>query len=291
MFVGAMTALVTPFRDGRVDEAALRALVDAQIEGGIDALVPCGTTGEAPTLDSAEHAQVVRIVVEQAKKRVPVIAGCGTNSTAHSIALGKGAQKAGADGLLVVTPYYNKPTQDGMVRHFSAIAEAVPLPIVVYNIPGRCVIDFSFDSLARLVAAQPRIVGVKEATGNVARAQEIVAKLGDRVAVLSGDDALNLAVYAVGGKGCISVASNVVPKIVSSVWDAASAGDFAKARALHQQTLALTEALFWEPNPTPCKEALAMLGRMAPEIRAPLYEMSSGPRDRMRKILVEMGLL
>jgi 4-hydroxy-tetrahydrodipicolinate synthase len=291
MFVGAMTALVTPFRDGHVAEAALRALVDAQLDAGIDGLVPCGTTGESPTLDSDEHARVVRIVVEQTRKRVPVIAGCGTNSTAHSIALARAAHAAGADGLLVVTPYYNKPTQDGMVRHYGAIADAVPLPIVVYNIPGRSVVDLSFDSLARLAAAHPRIVAVKEATGSVARAQEIVARLGQRVAVLSGDDVLNLAIYAVGGRGCISVASNVIPKLVAEVWDAASTGDFARARELHFSTLALTEALFLEANPIPCKEALAMMGRISPEIRGPLYPMSSGPREQLRAILVERGLI
>ncbi len=290
MFEGAMTALVTPFRHGRVDDGALAALVEAQIAGGIDGLVPCGTTGEAPTLEPEEHAHVIRVVVEAARKRVPVIAGVGSNSTAHTVAYAKAAQAAGADGLLVVTPYYNKPTQDGMVRHFSTVAEAVPLPMIVYNIPGRSVVDLSTDSLARLAAEQPRVVAVKEATGSVLRAQEIVRRLGDRLTVLSGDDALNLAVYAVGGRGCISVTSNVAPAEVAAVWDTARAGDYPKARALHFALQPLNEALFLETSPIPVKAALAMMGRIDGEIRGPLYPMASRPREKLRAVLAERGL-
>jgi 4-hydroxy-tetrahydrodipicolinate synthase len=290
-FTGAMTALVTPFRDGKVDDAALARLVDAQIAAGIDALVPCGTTGEAPTLEPEEHAHVVRVVVEAAKKRVPVIAGTGSNSTAHTIHTSKAAQAAGADGLLVVTPYYNRPTQEGLIRHYRAVAEAVPLPIVVYNIPGRTGGDMANDTFVRLATDVPRIVGMKDATGSLARAQDLVRRLGDRVAVLSGDDALNLAFYAVGARGCISVASNVVPKLVADVWDAAAAEDFAKARALHFQTLALTDALFAETSPQPVKAALHLMGAIGPEIRAPLYPMAGPAREKLRSILAEHGLV
>ncbi|HEX2568965.1 MAG TPA: 4-hydroxy-tetrahydrodipicolinate synthase [Polyangia bacterium] len=294
MFVGAMTALVTPFKDGHVDEAALARLVEEQLDAGIDGLVPCGTTGEAPTLEPEEHAQVIRVVVETVRRRgakVPVIAGTGSNSTAHTIASSRAAQAAGADGLLVVTPYYNRPTQEGLYRHFRAIADAVPLPIIVYNIPGRTGCDMSVETLARLAAAEQRIVGVKEATGSVARAQEVVRRLGDRLAVLSGEDALNLPIYAVGGQGCISVVSNVVPRLVADACHAAAAGALFKARELHQQTLALTEALFVETNPIPVKAALAMMGTIGPEIRPPLYAMSGPARERLRAVLSEHGLV
>jgi 4-hydroxy-tetrahydrodipicolinate synthase len=292
MFFGAMTALVTPFKDGHVDEAALRRLVAEQLDAGIDGLVPCGTTGEAPTLEPEEHAQVIRVVVEEARRgQVPVIAGTGSNSTAHAIAASHAAQAAGADGLLVVTPYYNKPTQEGLYRHFRAIADAVPLPIVVYNIPGRTGCDMSVETLVRLVAAEPRIVGVKEATGSVARAQEVVHRLGDRIAVLSGEDALNLPIYAVGGRGCISVVSNVVPGLVAGAYDAVTVGDLLKARELHQQTLRLTEALFVETNPIPVKAALAMMGMIGTDIRPPLYAMSGSARERLRAVLSEHGLV
>lgn len=291
MFHGAMTALVTPFRDGKVDDAALARLVDSQIAAGIDGLIPCGTTGEAPTLETEEHAHVVRVTVEAARKRVPVIAGTGSNSTAHTIALSKAAMEAGADALLIVTPYYNRPTQDGLVRHYRAVAEAVPLPIIVYNIPGRAGVDISVETLIRMVTEIPRIAGVKEATGSLARAQEIVRRLGDRCPVLSGEDALNLAMYAVGGKGAISVASNVVPELVAGAWDAACAGDWDKARELHFKTLALTEALFSETSPQPVKAALAMMGAMGPEIRPPLYAMSGPSKERLRAVLAEHGLV
>lgn len=291
MYAGAMTALVTPFRNNKIDEPALVNLVEAQIAAGIDGLIPCGTTGEAPTLEPEEQAHVIRVVVDAAKKRVPVIAGTGSNSTAHTIALSKAALAAGADALLVVTPYYNRPTQDGLIRHYRAICEAVPLPVIVYNIPGRTGGDMSVDTLARLASEQPRIVAVKEATGSVARAQEIVRRLGDRMPVLSGEDAVNLAIYVVGGRGCISVVSNVVPKLVADAWDAAAVGDFARARALHFKTLELTEALFSETSPTPVKAALAMMGSIGAEIRPPLYAMSGPARERLRAVLAEHGLV
>jgi 4-hydroxy-tetrahydrodipicolinate synthase len=288
--VGAMTALVTPFRGGRVDDAALRALIEEQIGAGIDGLVPVGTTGEAPTLEPEEAAQVVRVTVDAARKRVPVIAGIGSNSTAHTVANARAARDAGADALLVVTPYYNKPTQEGLYRHFRAVAEATPLPIVVYNIPGRSVIDLSVDTLERLVRDEPRIAAVKEASGQAQRTQEIVRRLGDRVSVLSGEDALNLALYSVGARGCISVTSNVVPKLVAEAWDAVEKGDFARARAAHLRTVPLTDALFAESSPQPLKAALAMLGRIDGEIRLPLVPCSEATREKVRAALGELGL-
>jgi 4-hydroxy-tetrahydrodipicolinate synthase len=291
MFVGAMTALVTPFRDGKLDGPALSRLVEAQIEGGIDAVIPCGTTGESPTLEFEEHVEVVRITVETARKRVPVIAGAGSNSTAHAIHLAKAAHAAGADGLLVVTPYYNKPTQDGLVRHYKAVADATPLPIIAYNVPGRTGVDMLPDAIARLCADEPRVVGVKEAAGSVARMQELVRRIGDRVAILSGDDALNLACYAVGGRGCISVTGNVAPRQVAEVWDAAAAGDFARAREVQLALSPLNEVLFIESNPIPVKAAAAMMGLCGTEIRPPLYPISGPAREKVRATLAELGLV
>jgi 4-hydroxy-tetrahydrodipicolinate synthase len=290
MFVGAMTALVTPMRDGQLDLEALEKLVEWQIASGIDALVPCGTTGESATLSHEEHAEVVRHVVKAANKRVPIIAGAGSNSTAEAIALSKAARAAGADGLLHITPYYNKPTQDGLYHHFKAIAEAVPLPIILYNVPGRTSCDMLPDTVARLCEV-PNIVGVKEATGQVTRAQQIHAKVGERLTILSGEDAINFPLYAVGARGCISVVSNVAPKLVAECWDATAAGDFARAKTLHYQSLPLADALFVETNPIPAKAALAMMGRIGPEIRAPLYAMSAGAREKLRAVLSEQGIV
>lgn len=290
MFVGAMTALVTPMRDGQVDEAALEALVEWQIGEGIDALVPCGTTGESATLTHEEHARVVRRVVKAAKKRVPVIAGAGSNSTAEAIALSKDAREAGADGLLQITPYYNRPTQEGLYRHFAAIAEAVPLPIVLYNVPARTGCDLLPETIERLCVL-PSVVAVKEAHGSVQRTQQILGRVGDRLSLLSGEDAINYPLYAVGARGCISVVSNVAPKLVAGCWDAHAAGDAARARALHYESLPLAEALFAEASPIPSKAALALMGRIAPDIRLPLHPISDAPQKKLRAVLVAMGLL
>jgi 4-hydroxy-tetrahydrodipicolinate synthase len=291
MFVGAMTALVTPMRDGQLDLESLEQLVEAQIAAGIDGLVPCGTTGESATLSHEEHAEVVRHVVKAARKRVPVVAGAGSNSTAEAISLSKAARAAGADGLLLITPYYNKPTQDGLYHHFKSIAEAVPLPIILYNVPSRTGCDLLPDTVARLCEV-PSIVGLKEATGQVVRTQQLLghAKISERLAILSGEDAINFPLYAVGARGCISVVSNVAPKLVADVWDATAAGDFARARALHYQSLPLADALFVETNPIPAKAALAMMGRMGPEIRPPLYAMGAPGRERLRAVLAASGI-
>ena len=290
MFTGIITALVTPFRNDAVDETALRALVEDQIKNGIDGLVPVGTTGESPTLNLEEHVRVIKIVVEAARKRVPVIAGTGSNATREAIELSQEARKVGADGLLLVTPYYNRPTQDGLYRHFKAVVDAVPLPTIVYNVPGRTACDLLPETIARLAELAP-IVGVKEATGSALRASQILARVGDRLVVLSGDDATAFPLFALGARGCISVVSNVAPAEMSAMWDAAAAGDWKKARELHYKLLPLGGGLFVEPNPTPVKAALAMMGRMADELRAPLYPMSPGHREKLRELLVNLKLL
>jgi 4-hydroxy-tetrahydrodipicolinate synthase len=290
MFTGIITALVTPFRNDAVDETSLRALVDDQIKNGVDGLVPVGTTGESPTLSFDEHIRVIKIVVEAARKRVPVIAGTGSNATHEAIELSQEARKVGADGLLLVTPYYNRPTQDGLYRHFKAIVDAVPLPTVLYNVPGRTACDLLPETIARL-AELPPVVGVKEATGSALRAAQILAKVGDRLVVLSGDDATAFPLFALGARGCISVVSNVAPAEMSAMWDAAAAGDWKKARELHYKLLPLSEWLFVEPNPTPAKAALALMGRMSDEVRAPLYPPTAGNREKIREILVNLRLL
>jgi len=267
--MGVHPALVTPFRDGAVDEDALRALVDRVIDGGVSGLVPCGTTGESVTLDDAEHRQVVRVVVEQAAGRVPVIAGAGTVSTRHSIHLAQQAKDAGADALLLVCPYYNRPTQAGLEAHFRAILAAVPLPSVLYNIPGRTGIDLAVDTLERL-GDVPEIVAVKEATGNVQRSQQILARCGDRFAVLSGDDSLTLPVLSVGGAGVISVTANAFPEATCRVPRLWFQGKTAEARREHLRLLAVHQAMFVESNPGPVKGLLAHAGLMAPEVRLPL---------------------
>jgi 4-hydroxy-tetrahydrodipicolinate synthase len=289
MFVGAMTALVTPMRDGQVDEAALEALVEWQIAEGIDALVPCGTTGESATLTHDEHGKVIRAVVRAAKKRVPVIAGAGSNSTAEAIALSKDAREAGADALLQITPYYNRPTQEGLYLHFRAIAEAVPLPMVLYNVPARTGCDLLPETIARLCEL-PSVVAVKEAHGSVQRTQQILQRTGERLVILCGEDAINYPLYAVGARGCISVVGNVAPRLIAECWDAHAAGDAARARKLHYESLPLAEALFSEASPIPSKAALAMMGRIAPDIRLPLHAMSDAGKSKLRAVLAQMGL-
>jgi 4-hydroxy-tetrahydrodipicolinate synthase len=290
MIKGVITALVTPFRNDRVDEEALRRLVDEQIAAGIDGLVPVGTTGESPTLTNEEHIRVIQVVVEQVKKRVPVIAGTGANSTREAIELTLAAKAVGADATLQVTPYYNKPTQDGLYRHFKAVVDATSLPMLVYNVPGRTGCDLLPDTIARLCEL-PQMVGVKEATGNLQRAAQIIAKVGDRITMLSGDDATAMPFYAVGGHGCISVVSNVAPADMAAMWDAAAAGNWAKARELHYKLFPLSEGLFIEANPIPVKAAMAMMGKIADEIRPPLYPMTGANRDKVRKILTDLKLI
>jgi 4-hydroxy-tetrahydrodipicolinate synthase len=290
MFEGAITALVTPLSGDRIDEDALRRHVDEQIAGGIDGLVPCGTTGESPTLSPEEQARVIRIVVEQARRRVPVIAGAGSNATAHAAALARAAREAGADGLLVVTPYYNRPTQEGLVAHFRAVIDAGRLPTVLYNVPGRTGCDLLPETIARLVAV-PEIVAVKEATGSVTRAQDIIARVGDRIAVLSGDDFTCFPLYTVGARGVISVTANVVPALMAEQWDAAKAGDWERARHLHYRLLPLHTALFLEANPIPVKAAMHLVGKLGPEIRLPLTPLAPPNVEKLRAALRAEGLV
>ncbi len=275
---GTFTAIVTPFTpDGdAVDFAALEALVEAQIAGGVSGLVPCGTTGEAPTLTDEEQVQVISRVASLAKGRVPVLAGTGSFSTKKTIAASRAAMAAGADGVMVVMPYYNKPSQEGLRQHVLAIAKAVPAPVVLYNIPGRSVVDLSAETTARICEGAPNVVGLKEATGNVLRCQELKRLLGDRLTVLSGDDGLTVPMMSVGASGVISVTSNVRPREVSEVTRLFLAGDLAGARAKHFALLPLHALLFVEPNPAPAKAALAAAGKMSASVRLPLAPATEG---------------
>ncbi|MCC6874783.1 MAG: 4-hydroxy-tetrahydrodipicolinate synthase [Sandaracinaceae bacterium] len=286
---GTLPALVTPFRHGDVDEEALRALVDRVIEGGVDGVVPCGTTGESVTLSDDEHRKVVRVVVEQAKRRVPVIAGAGTVSTAHTIHLAKGARDAGADGLLLVCPYYNRPTQAGLEAHFREVLRQVPLPTVLYNIPGRTGVDLGVDTLAKLADVR-EIVAIKEATGNVLRSGQILARLGGRFTVLSGDDALTLPILALGGEGVISVTANALPRETSAVTRLWREGKHEEARALHLRLMPVHEAMFVESNPGPIKAVLAAAGRLAPEVRLPLVWPSEASIAHVREKMAAAGV-
>jgi 4-hydroxy-tetrahydrodipicolinate synthase len=290
MFTGVITALVTPLRNGLLDEEALRRLVDEQIAAGIDGLVPVGTTGESPTLDHDEHLRVIRVVIEQTRKRVPIIAGTGSNSTGEAIALSREAKNLGADGLLQVVPYYNRPTQDGLYRHFKAVIEAASLPTVVYNVPTRTSCDLLAETVVRLCEI-PLLVAIKEATGNLQRASQILTRVGDRLVVLSGDDATAFPLFAVGARGVISVVSNVAPAELSAMWDNFSAGDWMKARSIHDRLFPLLEGLFVEPNPIPVKAALALQGKIADELRPPLYPLTGANREKLRKILIDLQLL
>ena len=290
MFTGVITAIVTPFRRGLVDEEAMRALVEDQIANGVDGLVPVGTTGESPTLSFEEHLRVIEVVIQAAAKRVPIIAGTGSNATKEAIDLSLAAKKLGADGLLQVTPYYNKPSQDGLYRHFKAIVDECPLPTVVYNVPGRTGCDLLPETIARLCEL-PMIVAVKEATGSAARASQVLSRVPSRISVLSGDDLTAFPLYALGAKGVISVVSNVAPADMSEMWDAAAAGRWDRARELHYKLLPLSEGLFIESNPVPVKSALAMMGRIADELRPPLYPLAGPNREKVRGYLTQVGLL
>jgi 4-hydroxy-tetrahydrodipicolinate synthase len=288
MFHGAITALVTPFSSGRVDEARLRKNVNFQIEQGIDGLVPCGTTGESPTLSHDEHNRVVDIVVEAAAKRVPVIAGTGSNCTEEALAMTRHAKAAGADGSLQVVPYYNKPTQEGMYRHFMTIAEKVELPIVLYNIPGRCGVAMTPKTVARL-AAHPNIVAIKEATGSLDMASEI-ASLCD-ITILSGDDSLTLPLAAVGGRGVISVLSNIIPARIADLARLANEGNFEDARKLHLELFPLFKGMFIETNPIPIKAAMKLMGMDTAEVRLPLCDLLPESHTALKKLLTDSGLL
>jgi len=290
VFEGVFTALVTPFRDGEIDAPALHALVDHQIDAGIDGVVPCGSTGESATLSHAEHRRVVEIAVEAAGGRIPVVAGTGSNNTREAIELTLHAKEAGADGALLISPYYNKPTQEGIFAHVEAVARETGLPLVVYNIPGRTASNIAPGTLARL-ADVDSIVGVKEACGDLDQIAHVVAACRDDFAVLSGDDALTLPLLAIGGKGVISVSSNVAPREMLELVREARAGRFDRALGVHQRLLPLFDALFCETNPIPVKAAVALQGRCGDEIRLPLTPISDGNRERLRVVMKELELL
>jgi 4-hydroxy-tetrahydrodipicolinate synthase len=289
-FTGCGTALVTPFtRGGALDEAGVRRLAKRQIDAGIHFLVPCGTTGETPTLTAAERVRVVELVVEEARGKVPVLAGAGGYNTQEVIESALEMARAGADGILSVAPYYNKPTQEGLCQHYQAIAKAVPLPLVVYNVPGRTGCNVEVGTVARL-AQIPNIVGVKEASGNVTQMCELCHAVPQRFLVLSGDDALTLPVMSIGGRGIVSVASNEVPAEMVRMVEFAEAGDFAAARKVHNDLLPLMQVNFVESSPIPVKAAMAMMGLIEEVYRLPLVSPSQGSRERIGRVLREAGV-
>jgi len=290
MFKGAIVAIVTPFKNGKVDEGKLRELIEFQIVNGTDGIVPCGTTGESPTLSHEEHDRVIEITVDAVKKRVPVIAGTGSNSTAEALRLTKHAHEVGADCALMVCPYYNRPTQEGLYQHYKIIAENVSIPIIVYNIPGRTGVNLLPDTLARL-AKIPNIVGTKEASGSLKQMHDVIQLCGPDFAVLSGDDFFTYPLLCLGGHGIISVVSNVAPADMSALVDAFAAGDLKKAKDLHFKMVPLIDSLFIETNPVPVKAALAMMGKIDYEVRLPLEKMSEGNYEKLKKVMMTYGLI
>ncbi len=290
MLKGAITALVTPFKNGQIDEEAYRALIERQIGQGIHGLVPCGTTGESPTLSYAEHKRVVEICIDQVKKRVPVVAGAGSNSTAESLELTKHVQDAGADYALIITPYYNKPTQEGLYQHYKTIASQTRIPIVVYNVPGRTSLNLLPETMARL-SELPNIVGLKDATGDLKQGAKTLELCGDKITVLSGDDFTVLPLLAIGGQGVISVVSNVAPADMAEMCNAFFQGSLAAARKLHFKMWPLMEAMFYETNPAPAKTALKLMGQITGEVRQPLCPLSQANETRLRQVMQEYGLI
>lgn len=290
MFSGSLVAIVTPFRNGRVDERALGDLIEFQIANGTHGIVPCGTTGESATLSHEEHDRVVAFTVEAVKRRVPVIAGTGSNSTDEAIALTRHAKQAGADGALLITPYYNKPMQEGLFRHYKAVAEAVDLPLVLYNIPGRTSVNMTPSTVARLAAFR-NIVAIKEGSGSLVQVSEIIQSCGDRITVLSGDDALTLPMMVLGARGVVTVTANLAPADMAAMVNAFAAGRLAEARRLHFKMAPLFAALFLETNPIPVKEALAMMGKIDSELRLPLSPMAADSREKLTRALKEYGLI
>ena len=290
MFQGSFVALITPFKNGAVDDSAFKSFVEWQIAEGTDGVVPCGTTGESPTLSHEEHMRVTEMCIEVAKGKVPVVAGTGSNSTEEAIMLTAHARKAGADAALIVTPYYNKPTQEGLYRHYHAIAEAVDLPIIIYNIPGRSAVDMSVETMARL-AEHPGIVGVKDATSDLARPMVTALAMGKDFCQMSGEDGTALPFLAGGGHGCISVTANVAPRLCADMHSAWREGDLGKAMDLQDRLMPLHLALFSETSPTPVKYAASLMGKCSAAVRLPLCEISEAGRERVRSALTGAGLL
>jgi len=290
MFSGAFTAIVTPFRDGRVDENALKGLIRFGIDGGISGLVPCGTTGESPTLSHEEHNRVVEIVVKEVAGQVKVIAGTGSNSTEEAISLTKHAKTVGADGALLVSPYYNKPTQEGLYQHFKTVAEAADIPVILYNIQGRTAVNIENATVQRL-SSVPNIVGVKEASGSILQMSEVIRLCGPRFDVLSGDDQMTFPLMALGGKGVISVVTNIVPDKMSKLVGTMLNGELEKARSMHFDIYELCQAMFIETNPIPVKAALGLMGKLSPEFRLPLCSPSEANMAKLRTVLEKYGIL
>ncbi len=289
MFTGSITALVTPFRDGNIDEEGLKRLIEFQIAGGTSGVVPCGTTGESATLSYEEHNRVIELTIEASAKRVPVIAGTGSNSTAETIALTKHAKKAGADAALLITPYYNKPTQPGLYEHYRKVAEAVDIPIILYNVPGRTSVNMLPETVAKLSEIR-NIIGIKEATGDLKQVSDVIELSRDGFIVLSGDDFTTLPLLSIGGHGVISVTSNIMPGEVSAMVKSFFSGDMKEARRLHFRLQALHRAMFMETNPIPVKTALAVMGMVGEEFRLPLTRMSEANRAKLITVLKAYGL-
>src|SRR4030065_755555 len=290
MFKGSIVAIVTPFKNKAVDEKALSELIEWHIKEGTNAIVPCGTTGESATLDYEEHYRVIEITIKTVNKRIPVIAGTGANATDETIMITRKAKDLGADGALLVAPYYNKPTQEGLYRHYKAVAEAVDIPMLLYNVPGRTAVNMLPQTVARLAEIK-NIVAIKEATGDMRQVSDIIRLCGDSITVISGDDFTTLTLLALGGKGVISVSANVAPKDVSMMCSLWMKGQHDRARAIHYKLEPLNAAMFIETNPIPVKTALAMMGRIQEEFRLPLCEMSSANKDKLRKVLVDLKLI
>ncbi|MDI6745201.1 MAG: 4-hydroxy-tetrahydrodipicolinate synthase [Thermodesulfovibrionales bacterium] len=290
MFKGSIVAIVTPFKKGRVDEKALCNLIEWHIKQGTNAIVPCGTTGESATLDYDEHIRVIELTVKTVNKRIPVIAGTGANATDETIMITKKAEKAGADGALLVSPYYNKPTQEGIYRHYKEVAKSTGLPLVLYNVPGRTASNILPSTVARLAEIK-NIVAIKEATGDMKQVSEVIRLCGEKIAVISGDDFTTFTLLALGGKGVISVSANVAPKDVSDMCAAWEKGDITKARKLHYKLEPLNASMFIETNPIPAKTALAMMGKIRKEFRLPLCEMADANKDKLKKALKDYGLI
>lgn len=290
MFKGSIVALVTPFKKGKVDEKALGDLVEWHIKQGTNAIVPCGTTGESATLDYDEHQRVIEVVIEAVRKRIPVIAGTGANATDETISITKKAYKAGADGALLVSPYYNKPTQEGIYLHYKKVAQSVKIPIVLYNVPGRTASNILPETVARLAEIK-NIVAIKEATGDMKQASEVIRLCGDRITVLSGDDFTTFSLIMLGGKGTISVSANVMPKAVADMCRNALNGKVEKAREIHYKLEPLNKAMFLETNPIPVKTSLALMKKIREEFRLPLCGMAKANKDKLKKVLKSYNLI
>jgi 4-hydroxy-tetrahydrodipicolinate synthase len=290
MFKGSIVAIVTPFKKGKVDEKALGDLIEWHIRQGTNAIVPCGTTGESATLDYKEHYRVIEFTIKTVNKRVPVIAGTGANATDETIMITKQAKKAGADGALLVSPYYNKPTQEGLYRHYKAVADAVKIPIVLYNVPGRTAVNILPPTVARLAEVK-NIVAIKEATGDMRQVSEVIRLCGDRITVLSGDDFTTIPLMALGGKGVISVTANLMPKLVSDMCALWEQGKFDEARKIHFKLEPLNASMFIETNPIPVKTALAMMGKIREEFRLPLCEMAQANKEKLKNVLKSYKLV